>query len=301
MSEANLDTTPKSDVIFKILFGNPKHPNLLISLLNSILDTEKPIVGVTIKQTELTPEFLMKKGVRLDVLAETSDGRLINIEIQKRNEHNMKERSLFHWSRIFSGQAVVSEKYENLKQTICINIVNFPLFEDGRYWHKNFLQDSETNEKLTDLLEIHFFELPKIKKRAADSPIMFWLEFINNPESEKIKSMYRLEPVYEEAKAAYRRAIADPNVQEMLRISEKADMDYKDAIAHASEKGREEGKAEGLEEGEKIGIEKGKAEERAKAKAEKIESAKKMLQDGLSVEVVSKYSGLSFEEVEKLS
>ena len=147
MSEANLDTTPKSDVIFKILFGNPKHPNLLISLLNSILNTEKPIVGVTIKQTELTPEFLMKKGVRLDVLAETSDGRLINIEIQKRNEHNMKERSLFHWSRIFSGQAVVSEKYENLKQTICINIVNFPLFEDGRYWHKNFLQDSETNEK----------------------------------------------------------------------------------------------------------------------------------------------------------
>ena len=126
---------------------------------------------------------------------------------------------------------------------------------------------------------------------------MFWLEFINNPESEKIKSMYRLEPVYEEAKAAYRRAIADPNVQEMLRISEKADMDYKDAIAHASEKGREEGKAEGLEEGEKIGAQK----EREKAKAEKIESARKMLQDGLSVEVVSKYSGLSFEEVEKLS
>ena len=52
-------------------------------------------------------------------------------------------------------------------------------------------------------------------------------------------------------------------------------------------------------------MEEGRAEERAKAeaekKAEKIESARKMLQDGLSVEVVSKYSGLSFEEVEKLS
>ena len=36
MSEAKLDTTPKSDVIFKILFGNPKHPNLLISLLNQL-------------------------------------------------------------------------------------------------------------------------------------------------------------------------------------------------------------------------------------------------------------------------
>ena len=42
--------------------------------------------------------------------------------------------------------------------------------------------------------------------------------------------------------------------------------------------------------GEKIGCDK-----------KAVEIARKMLQDGLSVEVVSKYSGLSFEEVEKLS
>ena len=50
----------------------------------------------------------------------------------------------------------------------------------------------------------------------------------------------------------------------------------------------------------KEGLEEGRAEERAKAKAEKIESAKKMLQDGLSIDVVSKYSGLSVDEIEKL-
>lgn len=37
-----------------------------------------------------------------------------------------------------------------------------------------------------------------------------------------------------------------------------------------------------------------------KAEAEKIESAKKMLSDGLSEELVSKYSGLSLEEIKKL-
>lgn len=274
-----MDKTPKSDVIFKILFGNPKHPNLLIHLLNAILDTDSPITSVTIKQTELTPEFVMKRGVRLDVLAETADKKLINIEIQKRNEHNMKERSLFHWSRIFSGQAVVSERYQDLKKTICINIMNFPLFEDGRYWHKNFLMDSETKEKLTDLLEIHFFELPKIRKKSAkeNSPIMFWLEFIDNPESEKIKHMYQLEPIYEEAKEAYERAIADPNVQEMLRIRDKAEMDYKDAIANAEERG------------EKIGIEKNK-----------IEVAKNFLKMGLSVEQVAQGTGLTVSEVEDI-
>ena len=53
---------------------------------------------------------------------------------------------------------------------------------------------------------------------------------------------------------------------------------------------------EGLAEGEKLGARK----EREKAKAEKIESAKKMLSDGLSEELVSRYSGLSIEEVKKL-
>ena len=89
------------------------------------------------------------------------------------------------------------------------------------------------------------------------------------------------------------RAEYDARVREMNRIYAGQTVKYKEGL----EKGREEGKAEGLEEGEKIGAQK----ERAKAKAEKIESARKMLQDGLSVEVVSKYSGLSFEEVEKLS
>lgn len=273
-----MDTTPKNDIIFKALFGNQKHPRLLIHLLNSIIDTASPITGVTIRQSELSPELIGKKGVRLDVLAETQDKRLINVEIQKKNEHNIKEPSLFHWSKIFSGQAIVREKYENLKQTICINIIDFPLFEDGRYWHKNFLTDSETHEKLTELLEIHFFELPKIKKKDADSAIMFWLEFINNPESEKIKNMYRLEAAYQEAKETYEKAIADPKVQEMIRIQEKGEMDYKDALAHAKDNGREEG-------------------ERKKA----LETAKAMLKDGLSIDMVAKYTGLPIEEIKRYS
>ena len=49
--------------------------------------------------------------------------------------------------------------------------------------------------------------------------------------------------------------------------------------------GKEEGKAEGLEEG---------------AKKEKIEIAKNLLKDGISIEVVSKNTGLSIEELEEL-
>ncbi len=284
-----MDTTPKNDIIFKILFGDQRHPRILIHFLNSVLDLENPIKSVQIKQTELTPEVLMQKGSRLDVLATTDTGEIINVEIQKKDGKNIKERSLFYWSRLFSGQATVGEKYNDLHKTICINVLNFPLFEDGRYWHKNFLTDSETHEKLTDLVELHFFELPKVKIRKDNSPITFWLRFIDNPQSVEIKELYKLEPVYQEAKSVYDKAIADPNVAELIRIQEKADMDYKDAIATSHDAGKAEG--------EKIGIEKGKSEGRVE---EKIEVAKSGLNMGLSIEQVSKLTGLSLEEIAKL-
>jgi len=287
--ERNIDKTPKSDIIFKILFGDQKHPRLLIHLLNSIIRDPHPITDVEIKQTELTPEFVGQRGVRLDILAKASDGQLINVEIQKYNEHNMVQRSLFHCAKIFSGQAVISEKYENLKRTICINIMNFKLFDDLRYWRKDWFSDSETHERLTDLLEIHFLELPKIRKIPAESPMLFWMEFINDPFSDKIKNMYAIEEIYSEAKLAYEKTIADPEVRELLRIREKADMDYKDAMARKYD----EGEKSGIEKG----IEKGRAEERAKAHAEKIEMAKKMLSDGLDVKLVAKYAGVSVEEI----
>lgn len=269
----NIDRTPKSDVIFKILFGDPKHPRLLLHLLNAVVETESPITHVDIRKTELTPEFLGQRGVRLDILAKTSEGCLINVEIQKHDEHNMISRSLFHWSKLFSGQAVVSEKYEDLKRTVCINIMNFSLFADERYWHKDFITDSESNEKLTDLLEIHFLELPKVRKLPTEGAIMFWMEFINNPESEKIKDLYKTEKVYEEAKEAYYRIIADPEVQELLRIRDKAEKDYQDALARKKTEG---------------------ANEKA------IEVAKKMVADGVNFELAAKYSGLSLQEIQKL-
>ena len=93
--------------------------------------------------------------------------------------------------------------------------------------------------------------------------------------------------------------MADPKVQELIRVCEKAEMDYKDAMARK------------YDEGEKIGVEKGRAEERAKAdkelaeeraraEAEKIEMARKLLNAGVDVEIISTSTGLSTEELNKI-
>ena len=62
--------------------------------------------------------------------------------------------------------------------------------------------------------------------------------------------------------------------------------------------GRREGRAEGRKEGRALGHAEGRAEGRDEAK---IETALRMLADGLTVQKVSEYSGLSLESVEKLA
>ena len=84
-------------------------------------------------------------------------------------------------------------------------------------------------------------------------------------------------------------------------VEEEATRNYNNAIKTAETRGREEGRAEGREEGraegEKFGLEKGLVEGEKKAK---IESAKRFLSMGLSVEQVAAGTGLSLEEIKNL-
>jgi predicted transposase YdaD len=70
----------------------------------------------------------------------------------------------------------------------------------------------------------------------------------------------------------------------------------------AERKGKAEGLAEGLAEGKAEGKAEGLAEGLAEGEAKgKRETAIAMLADGLSVEKISSYTGLSVEEVDALS
>jgi predicted transposase/invertase (TIGR01784 family) len=67
------------------------------------------------------------------------------------------------------------------------------------------------------------------------------------------------------------------------------------------EKGRAEGEAIGLQKGEAIGLQKGRAEGRAEGETIGIlKTAKKMKEEGLDVNVISKLTNLSVDEIVKL-
>jgi len=273
---------PTSDVLFKMIFGDKRHPRILIHFLNSVIRPNSPIVSIDIKQTELSRELASQKGVRLDIVAETENKEIISIEMQKGREPHMVARSLFYWSKLFSGQLEVSEVYKDLHRTISINILDFTLFEkDKRFWRKAVLSDKETKEEITDLLELHFIEIGKMKEMREDSPITFWIEFFRDPYSEKVKKLCEYVPEIKEAKEVYERAKSDPEAQEIMRIREKGLRDYLSGLDNAKDEGRAEGIAEGIE-------------------SERRKNAQNMKEKGFDNILIADCLGITEQELEKL-
>lgn len=280
--------TPQNDALFKMIFTDPKHEKVLIHFLNSAIESKDPIKKVNILNSEITKRHVMQKGSRLDIKAETNSGELIDIEMQIGIDLHMIGRTLFYWSQLFSGQLVIGERYNELRRTISINILNFKLFrQDERYWRKCHLTDDQTNERITDLMEIQFVELNKMRQFDKESPITFWIEFFKNPYSEACKELYKVVPELKEAKEVFEQAKADPKKRRLIEEREDAARNYASAISTAREEGREEERAKT----KKL---------LDKAEAEKRESAGRMLEDGLTVDIVAKYTGLSIEEIEKI-
>ena len=76
------------------------------------------------------------------------------------------------------------------------------------------------------------------------------------------------------------------------------ELDIFNQLHYAKEDGFAEGKSEGLAEGELRGHAKGKEEDE---KLAKIETAKNMLKESLSIELICKITGLSKKDIQNIS
>ena len=277
---------PKMDFVFKNIFGSEKHPNILISFLNATLKPKDLITAVEIKNTDLNKGYIEDKFSRLDVKATTSNNEIINIEIQLKNEYNMIKRSLFYWSKLYSEQLNEGEDYSVLKRTICINILNFKYLKTRKFHSGYRLKEIYSNEELTDVAEIHFIEIPKLEEGTDEKDMLVaWIEFLKNPESEKVRSLEMSIDEIREAKDELIRMSNDDTQRELYEMRAKTLKDKISALNEAERKGIKKGRQEGIKEGEK---------------SKAIEIAKSLINIGLDKETISNSTGLTLSEIEKL-
>ena len=280
MSKGLLD--PKVDFVFKNIFGSPNHPEILISFLNATLKPKKKIVSVDINKTDIEKQYIEDKYSRLDVKATTSNDEIINIEIQLKNENNMIKRSLYYLSKMYEEQLNEKEDYSKLIRTVCINIINFKYLKTENFHTGYRFKELITNEELTDVMEVHFIEIPKLKDSSDEKDMLVaWTEFLKDPESEKVRGLELSVDEIRQAKDELIRMSNDKKQRELYDMRANSLRDKISELNAAEKKGREEGREEG-------------------AKNKAIEIARNMKLNGLDTETISKITGLSLLEIEEL-
>ena len=303
---------PKNDLIFKLIFG--EHKYLCMSLLNSLLPLEKPIVSIEYQTNELLPEIELLRNSIVDVSCIDEEGRQFIVEMQMHWTESFTTRVLFNASKAYVKQLDKSKDFKLLQPVYALNFVN-EIFEKSpemadEYYHHYKIVNIKNTEKQIEGLELIFIELPKFKpqNRAEKKLHELWLRFLTeiNGATEEIPSELMENEFIREAvgyaqTAAYTRKQLDAydKVRDAIMVEYAL---YEEFLERGLKKGLEKGMKEGLEKGMKKGLEKG-MKRGIKQGMEKnmVEIATKMLKNNMSVEDICNYTGLPIQQIEKLT
>ena len=172
---------PKADLTFKKVFG--EHPNLVASLLNSLLPLPagEEIADIEYMSPERVPRTSIGKNSIVDVFCKTKDGRKFIVEMQMCWTADFKDRALFNSAKVYVDQLEHAEDFSLLRPVYSLNLVNhtFEPDMDGYYHYYHLVHDLDSN-KVLDGLHIVFVELPKFKAKNLTEKKMqiLWLRFL---------------------------------------------------------------------------------------------------------------------------
>ena len=287
-----------NDYFMRYMFAKEGHERILLNLINAVRTdyNQEPFEEVKVLNTFNLKETINDKQSIVDVRAITKSGETVLIEIQRVGNQSFVYRSLYYWAKGYISNLINNEKYNDLKQVIVINILDFNLLKDINKEHSCYvIKELETNHILTNHLEMHFLELPKYlySSSTLTDELYAWFYFLTIKEKrekmeEIMEMLVKKNPIMKEVYDEYNKFV---NTKDLFENYSEYEKNYFDILALNEEriKGREEGLKEGLEKG----IEQG---EKNKA----ISMAKNMKARNMDLNLISELTGLSIEEIEEL-
>ena len=281
--------TARNDYAFKKLFGTEENKDIMIEFLSLVtLLSKDDFDDVRIENSEQIPRFYNDKTGRLDIKIRLHDGRKIDVEMQNTYFDYYPKRSIFYCSKLIHEHFMSGFQYAQLKKCIAINVLNSS-FKLSKKIHSIYqIRETEEQTLLDELLEIHFLDLTKLQKDNLTS-LEKWLMFIKTDSKEERSMLAQGNPVMAKAN----------KVMDIFYLDEQERKRYEAAWEYESDR------LSMINESERKGLERGRAEGEARGKAEgsrqaKLETAKNLLQFGLSVQKIAQATGLTKEDVEAL-
>lgn len=296
---------PRNDFLFKRIFGSEENRDVLLAFLNRTFTEagQPPLSEILLLNPYTDKDSPTDKQSILDVRARTTEGELINVEMQLFNRYDMEKRTLFYWSKQYGSQLVEGQSYDTLKRCVTINILNFSLLPNKLYHSVFHLREDRTGIELTGDIEIHFLELPKLEERTVDlqeGGLANWLLFLKGVDHNQWEVLTMNEPKLKKAMNTLEFLSQDKQLRMEYEARQKFLHDQasmmnaaKNAEAfgfkHGMQQGIQEGIQQGIEQGIEQGIQRG------------IENtARRLLKMGLNIDEVAEATGLTNEQVQHL-
>jgi len=266
---------PFTDFGFKKLFGTEVNKDLLIDFLNELIHGKGKITNVKYLNSEQLGRTEYDRKAVFDIFCQTDTGEKFIVEMQKSKHDFFKERSVFYASFPIREQAMKGEWNYDLKAVYMIGVLDF-VFKDNKndenYYHSEIkLMDVKTKEVFYDKLTFIYLEMPKFNKTVEQLETHFdkWLYVLKHlPRLQKLPPKLQ-EKIFE--KICRVAEIAKMTTKEMAEYENSLKV-YRDLYSTITA-ARNEGIAK---------------------------VAMKMLEDGMPVDIVCKYTELSGEQIERL-
>jgi len=272
---------PFTDFGFKKIFGEEASKLLLIDFLNALLPQQNKIVDLTFKNSEQLGQTDADRKAIYDIYCENENGEKFIVELQKAKQNYFRERTIYYSTFPIREQAEKGGWNYNLKAVYCVGILDFT-FDD----YENEPEKSEVvhtiklknqhgkvfYEKLTYI----YLEMPNFNQKEAELKTRLdkWLYFIKHLEDfQTIPAIFKDEvftQAFEKAELAKFNQTEMDNYETSLKVfrDNKAVYDYARVTAF------DEGKSEG-----------------------KLEIAKALKENGISIDIIIKTTGLSENEI----
>lgn len=295
-----IDQYIRFDWAIKRLLRQKANFDVLEGFLSVLLDEEVKIIEILESEgNQLTAD---DKFNRVDIKAKNDKGEIIIVEIQNTRELYYLERILYGVAKAITEHISLGERYHEVKKIYSISILYFDIGkgDDYLYHGQNHFIGVHTHDRLVINTKQQDALVPKLPaeifpdyflirvnefNKVATTPLEEWIQYLKTG----IIKPDATAPGLEEAREKLKYYNMDAAEKHAYDEHINAIMIQNDVLDSAKLEGRLEGKLEGREEGREEG-------ERQK----QLEIAQKMKMDGLPIDTIVKYTGLTLEDISQL-
>ncbi|MCY4512278.1 MAG: Rpn family recombination-promoting nuclease/putative transposase [Bdellovibrionales bacterium] len=269
------------DLMFKNYFKLNR--NLLKSLLKAFLPLPQnsSIKDITILDSLIPSLSSEEKSSLMDLRVQLDTGEFVNVEMQAFPHKGFTQRILLYWAKNYGSQIKTGEQYKTLCPAYSLIFSTFNLFSETKKFYTSFSIRSDEVPYFYFNKDLRFVtvELSKFRKREPSDLVDLREEWCY-----LLKESKRM---------------GEREVKELSARGEE----MKRAMFHLKELSREEG-LRLVEEAREKAWKDQKARERDSFNRGKVAERRSliisMLKNGMEISLLSKFTGLSEEEISKL-